>query len=100
MNKIYVILVLLSFLHFIIPINYGDTIAKQFAMAMSTEEEHGASKSISVDEVHKKQFTQIKNYNFGSDYLHVITKEKIAHFILHVPTIDWLETFSTPPDLF
>ena len=83
---------------FIIPINTGKGIAKQFTTSMPAEEENGTSKTIDIKESEVKLFHPVNAFNFSSDAFYLVSKEKFSHFKLHIPTVDWLETFSPPPD--
>ena len=99
LNRLTAILLLLNFLLFIIPVNTGKSIAKQFTTSMPAEEEHGSSKGTDINEFGIKLLQPVRYFNFSNDVFYRISKEKFAHFHLHVPAVDWLETFSPPPDL-
>ena len=95
MRQLIAILLLLNFLLFILPISTGKTVARQFLTSMPSEEEHGTPKGIdsSVKLLHIAKY-----FNFTDDIFYLLSKEKFSHYILHTFPVDWLETFSPPPD--
>jgi hypothetical protein len=38
-------------------------------------------------------------HQFSNDIFYLLSKEKFAHYIHHTFPVDWLETFSPPPDI-
>lgn len=99
LNRLISILLLLNFLLFILPVNTKKGIAKQFTTSMPAEEEHGTHKGIDIDEIGHKLLHPLKHFTLSHDIFYLISREKFAHFKLHTPAVDWLETFSPPPDL-
>ena len=65
---------------------------------MPAEEEHGPAKDTDVNEFGVKLLHPMHHFNFSNDIFYLISIEKFAHFHIHTPTVDWLETFSPPPD--
>lgn len=65
---------------------------------MPAEEEHSHAKGIDIKEIGAKLLHQIKHFNFSVDYFYLQSKERFSHYILLTFPIDWLETFSPPPD--
>lgn len=98
MRQTTAILFLLSFLVFILPVNTNKTVAKQFSTSIPSEEENSSSKTLNMNEFDTKLLYTHKNINFSTDIFYLLTKEKFAHYIHHVFPVDWIETFSPPPD--
>lgn len=71
----------------------GKSVAKQFSTTTPVEEEHSTPKD------GLKLLHSLKHFNFSDDIFYLISKEKFSHYILHTFPVDWLETFSPPPDL-
>lgn len=94
-QKLFTILLLLNFLVFIIPINTGKCIAKQFTTSIPAEEEHSHSHGLETSKI----LHQYKIYNFSKEIFSLFSKETIAHHQLQMLPVDWLETFSPPPDI-
>ena len=88
----------MSFLVFTLPFNTSKTIAKQFTSSIPAEEEDSSSKIPDVNEYDSKIVQTFKQIHFSNDIFYILTKEKFAHYIHHVFPVDWLETFSPPPD--
>jgi len=99
LNKIVTILFLISFLIFIFPINTSKSIAKQFSIAMSSEEEDGMPKGFDIHEFNIKLLPPIKYFDFNNDIFYLLSKERFTHYLHHTFPVDWLETFSPPPDV-
>lgn len=81
---------------FILPINTEKSVAKQFSTSMPCEEENGHSKTIDIKVINAKLFfaTQV-----SKDIFYLLSKERFSHYYQHTLCVEWLETFSPPPDL-
>jgi hypothetical protein len=88
----------LNFLVFILPISTNKTVAKQFLTSIPAEEEHGTPKGLDLNEYGNKLLYPVKYFNLSNDIFYSISKDKFSHFILQAIAVDWLETFSPPPD--
>lgn len=98
MRQLIAILLLLNFLVFILPVSTNKTVAKQLSTSMPAEEEHGSSKGADINESNLKLLHLVKHFNFSKDIFYLLSKERFSHYILHTFPVDWLETFSPPPD--
>ncbi len=98
LKQLFAILLLLNFLVFILPVSTSKTVAKQFSSSMPAEEENGHSKGIDIKELGVKLLHPIKHFNFSNDIFYLLSKEKFSHYKQHTFPVDWLETFSPPPD--
>ena len=99
LRQIITILFLLSFIVLIIPINTSKSLAKQFSTSIPNDEENGSSKTTDLNEFDVKILNIIKQISFSNDIFYILTREKFSHYIHHVFPVDWLETFSPPPDV-
>lgn len=97
LRQLTAILLLINFLIFILPVSTNKTVAKQFSTSMPAEEEHSTPKGVDVNGL--KLLHCLKQFNFSDDIFYLISKEKFSHYILHTFPVDWLETFSPPPDV-
>lgn len=97
MRQLLVTLLLLNFLIFILPVSTNKTVAKQFSTTIPAEEEHSNAKGMDINGI--KLLDSLKHFNFSNDIFYLISKEKFSHYILHTFPVDWLETFSPPPDM-
>lgn len=98
MKRLLSILLLLNFLLFTLPVNSGKSIAKQFLTSVPEGKEEGAGEMIDVNEFSVKLLQSVKSFNFSKDFYYVTSRDKFSHYILNAITVDWLETFSPPPD--
>ena len=98
LKKLFAILLLLNFLVFILPVSTNKTLAKQFSTSMPSEEENGASKGFDINEFGIKLLHPIHHYTFSNDIFYLLAKERFSHYTQHTFPVDWLETFSPPPD--
>lgn len=99
MKQFLTILLLLNFLVFILPVSIGKNVAKQFSTSMPAEEEHGSQKGFDLKENSSKLLHSFKHFNFSEDIFYLLSKERFSHYMQHTFPVDWLETFSPPPDL-
>lgn len=63
---------------------------------MTSEEEDGVHKGFKIIECCIK--LQPIKHIISSDIFYLLSKEKFTHYIQHTFPVDWLETFSPPPD--
>jgi hypothetical protein len=76
------------------PVQISRIIQKQYF----TEESETSSKETGISELSIHFLSSIKGFHLQDTY-YSITKEKFSHFHEHPSTIEWLETFSPPPEL-
>lgn len=81
---------------FILPISTEKTVAKQFSTSMPSEEEHGHSKTLDKKGINIKLLFAAQ---MSKDIFYLLSKDKFSHYYQHTLCVDWLETFSPPPDL-
>lgn len=67
-------------------------------MAVSSEEDDGTLKGFNVSDYIIKTLP-LKKVSLHSDIYYLLSKEKFTFYIHHTFPVDWLETFSPPPDL-
>lgn len=96
MRQLIAILLLLNFLLFILPISTSKSVAKQFSSSMPAEEEHGHNKTIDIKVINIKLLFAAQ---VSKDIFYLLSKEKFSHYYQHTLCVEWLETFSPPPDL-
>ena len=66
--------------------------------SMPAEEEHGTHKGLDLNEYGNKLLYPVKYFNLSNDIFYSISKDKFSHVLLQAISVDWLETFSPPPD--
>lgn len=99
MKRLFSILLLLNFLVFILPISTKKNTARQYLTTIPMEEEQEHSKRFDLNDFSLKLVQVLRNHNLSAHIFYLLAKEKFAHFVLFSYTIEWLETFSPPPDL-
>jgi hypothetical protein len=82
----------------ILPLSTNKTVAKQFLTSVPLEEEHGTPEGFDLNEFGNKLLHPVKYFNLSDDIFYSISRDKFSHFLLQAISVDWLETFSPPPD--
>lgn len=98
MKKLLSILLLLNFLVFILPVSTKKNTARQYLTNIPMEEEKESSKEIDLKEIN---FNILQEFTFNSLSAHIyylLEKEKFVHYVLSTDVVEWLDTFSPPPD--
>ena len=98
LRRIFAIFLLINFLHLTIPYSINNQVARQLLSNMPAEEEHGHSHGVDIKENAFKFLSNLKNNDLHKDIFYLQNKVRYAHYFHPTSIVDWLETFSPPPE--
>lgn len=83
------------------PINSIKCVSKKISTSIPSQEDNTTEKDEEMKDINEKivQLFYKLQQQSSNDIFYLLSKEKFVHYIHHTFPVDWLETFSPPPDV-